>query len=43
MQSSIPDLLYYEEIKEDSLGPELLGLQTMKVRGAFVKYADALR
>lgn len=42
MQFGIPDLLYYEEIEEDSPELEQLGLQLMEVKGEFVKYAAQL-
>lgn len=42
MQFGIPDLLYYEEIEEDSPGLEDLGLLIMEVSGDFVKYAEQL-
>ncbi len=42
MQFGIPDLLYYEEIEEDSPDLDHLGLLIMEVSGDFVKYAERL-
>ena len=42
MQFGIPDLLYYEEIEEESPDLDDLGLLIMEVSGDFVKYAEQL-
>ena len=42
MQLGIPDLLYYEEIEEESPDLDDLGLLIMEVSGDFVKYAEQL-
>ena len=42
MQFGIPDLLYYEEIEEESPDLDDMGLLIMEVSGDFVKYAEQL-
>ena len=42
IQFAIPDMLYYEEIEQDSPGLERLGLKVLEVHGEFVAYALSL-
>jgi len=42
IQFAIPDILYYEEIEQDSPELKQLGLKVMEVNGEFIAYALSL-